>query len=472
MEARFCRYCGARLAPVSDAATNPFFDASPSNQEEVRTGLETTRIGPGEIDQLFRPTPDEEATVISAKAAQDQRGAQTRDPFDTAELEAPEPPVFAAAEARPVVVLPETSAHPSQVAPAGRQRLLLWIAGFAVCLIAAVVAAWLLALRTLQHTPTTAEQQPTPSTDARALARSRVAEAETLLAAGRTDDALARLREAIALDPTNAEAYRRLGNALLLTGARREAINAFLAAVANAPNDRAAWRALADAQMDEGMYKEAAESYRRLFALSVDPQGSEDGVRLRWAEALLRSGQTAEARALLQSLAVSPVAAVAGEARRRLAEFLPLPTPPPVAGASSLPPGPTPSPTAGSPIQTSPPTPPATTATPSPSPPASNGSAPRERFERGVALWSQNRAAALEEFRAASRAGISDAYYYLGLNIAEGRDPRQLSRAELISALYYFQMARAGGGRTAAQARRYEERLGQEYDRRRGQAPR
>ncbi|MER3427624.1 MAG: hypothetical protein C4334_05925, partial [Pyrinomonas sp.] len=154
----------------------------------------------------------------------------------------------------------------------------------------------------------------------------------------------------------------------------------------------------------------------------------------------------------------------------RLGELLPLPKPTLVASASPLPTGPTPSPTA-TPLTQAPapqPTPPAVTA-PSPLP---NTPSPRERFERGVALWSQNRAAALEEFRAASRAGVSDAYYYLGLSIAEGRDPRQLSRAELVSALYYFQMARAGGGRTAAQARRYEERLGQEYDRRRGQSPR
>ena len=427
-------------------------------------------MGPNDIEQFFQPysPEDEEETVIAPKAAPGQRVASARDPLDTAELEAPEPPVFATGEARPVIALQEPSPPPTPAAKS--RRPLLWVAAFAVCLIATVVAAWLLALRTLQRTSTNAEQKPTPSADARALAQIKVAEAETLLAAGRTDEALARLREAIALNPNDAEAYRRLGNALLLTGARREAINAFLAAVANAPDDRAAWRALADAQMDEGMYKEAAESYRRLFALAVDPQGSEDGARLRWAEALLRSGQTAEARALLQSLVASPVAAVASEARRRLGELLPLPKPTLVASASPLPTGPTPSPTA-TPLTQAPapqPTPPAVTA-PSPLP---NTPSPRERFERGVALWSQNRAAALEEFRAASRAGVSDAYYYLGLSIAEGRDPRQLSRAELVSALYYFQMARAGGGRTAAQARRYEERLGQEYDRRRGQSPR
>ncbi|MBA3440803.1 MAG: sel1 repeat family protein, partial [Pyrinomonadaceae bacterium] len=97
---------------------------------------------------------------------------------------------------------------------------------------------------------------------------------------------------------------------------------------------------------------------------------------------------------------------------------------------------------------------------PRPAPSASDS------YSRGVQLWSQNRTAAVAEFRQAATSGNPDAYYYLGLSIAEGRDPQTLNRSELLSALEYFQRAR--GGRFGASARRYEEQLGNEVDRRRG----
>lgn len=67
---------------------------------------------------------------------------------------------------------------------------------------------------------------------------------------------------------------------------------------------------------------------------------------------------------------------------------------------------------------------------------------PSEHYNRGLELWVSNRAAAVEEFRAAAiRGGHPDAYYYLGLNFAEGRDPRTLQRAELVAAMQFFQNA-------------------------------
>jgi tetratricopeptide (TPR) repeat protein len=468
LEARFCRYCGARLHPVSSATT--------SFTHEEQAKLQTTRMDSTEVEDLLnRPSGastngmlDETETVVSRKpaGAADLPTGPAATLSSEAASESPAHPNFESSAARPVVAL-ETPQ------PSVRRRNVRWWIALAVCaatiLIVAVISAWYIALRSFRTQPVEEVAiPPTPTADARAAAEAKMAEADVLLATGQIDAAIARLREAVALDPTNANAYRKLGNALLTTGARKEAINAFLAAVANDPNDRAAWRALADAQMDEGLYAEAAESYRKLFALAVDPTGSEDAVRLRWAEALLRSGRSAEARTLLQSLLLSPMRNIASEARRRLSELLPNTSASPSAASGSptpserspqtdearTGPGPGPAPTAQPPTSASP-------AAPS----------PRERFERGVQLWGQNRAAALEEFRAASRGGIADAYYYLGLSIAEGRDPRSLSRAELVSALYYFQLARAGGGRTAAQARHYEEILGREYDRRRGFAP-
>jgi hypothetical protein len=82
-------------------------------------------------------------------------------------------------------------------------------------------------------------------------------------------------------------------------------------------------------------------------------------------------------------------------------------------------------------------------------------------------LWPTNRAAAVAEFRSAAERGNSDASYYLGLSIAEGRDPRALKRAELVAAIVHFGRARRGKFR--GQSATYEEQLGRELDRRRTQ---
>ena len=89
-----------------------------------------------------------------------------------------------------------------------------------------------------------------------------------------------------------------------------------------------------------------------------------------------------------------------------------------------------------------------------------------ELFERGVRLWQSNRSAAISDFAAAAQAGNSEANYYLGLNLVEGREARSLRRGQLVAALNYFQRARRG--RHSTEARRREEELGREYDRRRG----
>ncbi|OLE51939.1 MAG: hypothetical protein AUG51_20300 [Acidobacteria bacterium 13_1_20CM_3_53_8] len=89
-----------------------------------------------------------------------------------------------------------------------------------------------------------------------------------------------------------------------------------------------------------------------------------------------------------------------------------------------------------------------------------------DHYKRGVELWGQNRQAAIAEFRVAAQSN-PDAYYYLGLNLVEGHDPRTLQRAELVAALQYFQLAQRGAHR--AEAAQYAERLGHEYDRRRNQ---
>jgi hypothetical protein len=89
---------------------------------------------------------------------------------------------------------------------------------------------------------------------------------------------------------------------------------------------------------------------------------------------------------------------------------------------------------------------------------------PADHYQRGVQLWATDRRAALQEFRAAVPA-VPDAYYYLGSEYySEGRDVKSLSDGELRAALNYF--TRATSGPHSAQANRYVQALGKEYDRR------
>lgn len=59
----------------------------------------------------------------------------------------------------------------------------------------------------------------------------------------------------------------------------------------------------------------------------------------------------------------------------------------------------------------------------------------------------------------------ADAYYFKGVNMVNGRDPKKLSDGELDAALNYF--LRAQGGAHSEEARKYADRLGREFDRRR-----
>ena len=108
-------------------------------------------------------------------------------------------------------------------------------------------------------------------------------------------------------------------------------------------------------------------------------------------------------------------------------------------------------------------------ATPQPATtPAPPTLSPAEHYGRGQQLWSSNRGAALEEFRAAASAGNFDAHYYLGLAYVEGRSAGSLKRAEVVAALQHFQLAQRGA-QHASQARGYAQQLEKEFDRLRRQ---
>lgn len=351
-----------------------------------------------------------------------------------------------------------------------------WPAVVAVCALVALLAggaAWL-AFRVLRRpavtdVPTQAAVPPPVTEDARRQFELKLAEAEAQLAAGDMDGALARLREANALDPENTRARRRLAELLLSAGARREAVEELRAVARLAPEDFNVWRQLAAAQFAEGLHRDAAESYRRLVAL-VGEQAADPADLLSYADALRLSGRAEEARQLYERLGSSNAADVAAAARQRLAELpgvaatpAPAPTqhqgaqPTPTPGAETASHAPTPAPPPAQPT----PAPPQPTPTPAPPAPAS----PADRYGRGVQLWTSDRAAALAEFRAAAAGGNPDAHYYLGLAYVEGRGAGSLKRAEVVAALQHFQLAQRGGGRHASQARGYAQQLEKEFDR-------
>ncbi|HEY9405688.1 MAG TPA: hypothetical protein VIQ24_23765, partial [Pyrinomonadaceae bacterium] len=263
---------------------------------------------------------------------------------------------------------------------------------------------------------------------------------------------------------------------LLAHGSRREAIEELRVVTRLAPADAEAWRSLASAQFAEGLYRDALESYRGLGEASPAAL-ARDAVQLEYADALRLAGRTADAREIYRRLAeTSSDTAVAAASKRQLGQPTPSPTKEDAADAAQAGDQTDDAPraartsatreedAANRPPETSPAPPtPHPTATPSR---ASSGS-PSDQYQRGVALWTANRAAAVAELRAAAERGNPDSSYYLGLNITEGRDPRSLKRAELVAALVHFGRARRGKFR--AQSVTLEEQLGRELDRRRNQ---
>ena len=349
-----------------------------------------------------------------------------------------------------------------------------WPLVVAVCaavLAVAAVGTWLafslLRRPTLTNVNTQGTSSPTPPPDALQQFEAKLAEAEALLAGGDMQSALARLGEANELDPSNTRAHRRLAELLFASGKTREAIEEFRAVTRNAPEDSDAWNRLASLQVAEGLDRDAVESFRRFIALMGGEASVGPADLLAYARALLRSGGTEEARALFQRLASGPDAAAAAAARHELDELARAhPTPTPRAGE------PTPTPradevaSAATPAPPPPPTPTPPSPTPTPAPPAAGS--PAERYDRGVQLWPSNRAAALEEFRAAAAGGNYDANYYLGLSYVEGRSAGSLKRAEVVAALRYFQLAQRGS-QHASEARGHAQQLEKEFDRLRRQ---
>jgi tetratricopeptide (TPR) repeat protein len=458
-----------RNAHAAEATLSSTLDRDPSAAELDEDDL--TISVPRRVQSLeTRESSAAPGTGDGASSAPSQYATRVVESFENAGTHATATQESAPSDgqaAREHQVAP-TNAAPSTVARRNRWPL---IAAACVAVLLFVVAFAWLGVRFLRRPPMTdlSTQAPTAPAveDAAQQFEAKLAEAESFLAQGNMDEAVARLREANALDPANTRAHRRLGELLLASGARREAIEELRAVTRNAPEDFTAWRQLASAQFAESLYRDAAESYRRLIEL-VGEQSADPNDLLAYADALRLSGRAEESRAIYERLAASAPSDVAGLARQHLAELAksqptPMPSPRPTETAGTQTPG---EGEVASTVQPPAPAQPTPAPQPTPASPALPTTAsPAEHYRRGVELWSSNRSAALGEFRAAGNS--PDANYYLGLSYVEGRDMRSLKRAEIVAALQHFQIAQRG--QFAGQARNYAQQLEREFDRLRKQ---
>jgi len=94
-----------------------------------------------------------------------------------------------------------------------------------------------------------------------------------LLAQGRSDEAIASFREAMALHPKDASACRNLANALNVAGRHVEACAQYDTVLQLTPDDAGVHNDLGGVFLSRGMYQEATECFGR--AIKLDPQCAE-----------------------------------------------------------------------------------------------------------------------------------------------------------------------------------------------------
>jgi tetratricopeptide (TPR) repeat protein len=445
-EARFCRLCGAPLKPAGihdgDAHVSPLAQTIPltgdgratdglAADDHQHSAPDTSKVGRMEMESILRRVQAEYEND-GQKAAQDS--VETATTAQTTTL-APQ----LSARAQPVNSQPATST-PSPVqalqpAPNVRARRMWQVAAASLLCVALVAAVLAFVLSRRANSSDTGSASPIAISDQQQLVGEKLAEAEALLTSGEFNRAVEVLRAAVKLDPSNAEAHMRLGNALERTGARGEAIDEYRAAAQSNPNDVGAWGALAGAQFEEKLYNDAAESYRRLLA--ANGNNLDDESWLAYADALRLAGHTEEARAAYQKISSSTSRELAKTAREHLAELGP-----PAASVSTEHPRDVRADEEREP----------STATQSPTP----SPTPLARATPTPAIAND-----------ANQLGF-DSYYFQALNVVNGRDPKKIERADLLRALGLFQRAALGGAHRL-EAQRYVDRLGKEYDRRRKQ---
>lgn len=481
-EARFCRLCGAPFGamPAGDSSGNnrrgdvpvsplaetvPLSDMGRTTENIAPDDLhggrapETSKVSRAEMEDLLRRPPAEEKVKRETKphaAARDARQDGAPRPSANVDL-----PTSAATPS------PQTSKPVQKIAAqsgTGRRWPVTAVSLVLVALVVSGLLVWLYASRRDQ--PDTVNNASTNSTgDERQAINAQLAEASALLASNDTDGAIMRLREIIKLDPSNQPARLKLAEALDRSGAHEEAINEYLAATKLDEQDSIAWSALAHAQFVANRFDESAESYRRLSMLTNNA-GYGNAAQLEHAAALENAGHTEDARALYLKIATGASDdATRQTAHQRLAG---LPSPsafpsPPVAtdaNNSSAPNSLQRNARANLARQNVARQESATNALPAPTSPNARSSArlPFVVPPPGATSSSGKRAASNDP----------DSYYIKGLSVLNQRDPKTLQRAEVVTALGYFQRAAQPGGTHRAAAQQLAERLGKELDKRRG----
>jgi tetratricopeptide (TPR) repeat protein len=306
-EARFCRLCGTPLRQTSSAppvspgaATVPLTDegrtTSGISAEDGASAPETARVRRSEMESILRrsapPAPsssnqetedsqafiDPDATAAPATNAltsgadrqplnEESSSGLERVEVTQASHDAGENSLEASAANAPA----NEKTRPAPVAvkktESGARRM--WqLAALALLVIAvgAVALAFYYARRNgARDGQGTA---PISISDQRRIVEEKLAEAENLLASGDVTGAIARLRYAIRLEPSNARAHRMLAEALERTGAVNEAIDEYRAATQYDPNNEETWLRYADALRRVGRTEDAREIYQRLSASS------------------------------------------------------------------------------------------------------------------------------------------------------------------------------------------------------------
>ena len=89
------------------------------------------------------------------------------------------------------------------------------------------------------------------------------------VAVGDLDAAIARYRQAVAIDPSHFDAWQALGMALMKSGHLKEAIGAGLMATTLRPNDLLAWTGLSQMYVKNGQIAEAEDAKGKARILSL-----------------------------------------------------------------------------------------------------------------------------------------------------------------------------------------------------------
>lgn len=419
-EARFCRLCGAPLktassasGPISPLAKTVPLSADPRTtdglpMDDPRRQADTRRVGSAEIDAIL------ERQGLESGPFNPNDGNRVSAPYHGEQFAAP---------TTSSLVMPA----PAHIKAPGKKR---WWPVVLLSVVLVGLAAGLL-IYYLRHRESNAGGGPGVVTiDQSQAAAQQLDEAQALLASGKVNEAIQRLRSVINLDPSNVQAHRLLADALMRNGSRREAIDEYFIVAQKDPQDLATLHALASLQFREQLYADAVDSYRRLQnAMGEARLAPQD--QLDYADALRIAGFTEDARTEYQKLIANGPPDIAAAAKKNLAQL-------PPQTASSVSANVRPSPNAGN---------------------ASTGSAV-------VPAPAVTQRPGTTTVPAAAVKVDPDADYSLGVSIVRSRDPKSIPRPELLHALEVLQRA-ARNSQHRSQARDLAERLGREFDRRR-----